>query len=132
MRLNDVWVVDLLVVRTKEHTDDRNLYARSLGQRKEPGQLLQALGIREVLTGERVECADLDFGVAQAGDARRRRAKLPGVGQRTVAKVDLRHFEVAVSRARQRGQNLGPRRRAAEAGEDGCLRERRGWAERSL
>src|SRR5207248_2854700 len=91
-----------------------------------------ALGIREVLTGERVECADLDFGVAQAGDARRRRAKLPGVGQRTVAKVDLRHFEVAVSRARQRGQNLGPRRRAAEAGEDGCLRERRGWAERSL
>ena len=89
-RLDDFRCRDRRVVRTKEHTGDRNLHARRLRRRKEPRQLRQALAVRNMLSRERVECADLDFGVARMGDARGRRAKLSGVGQWTVSKIDLR------------------------------------------
>src|SRR5207248_6432173 len=64
-RLDDFRCRDRRVVRTKEHTGDRNLHARRLRRRKEPRQLLQALAVRNMLSREGVECADLDFGVAR-------------------------------------------------------------------
>ena len=104
-------------VRADQDPGDCPLHHDRLRELVQARQLHQGFGIGNVMSRERLQCADLRFGSGHAGDALRNDAKLLQIGDGMVLKIDFRQLDVLHDRARECGQHPRVVVGAAEASE---------------